>query len=229
MIGSNTYTLETNPVISGTATIQNDLILADNLIVRGNAYIGENGNDNITINGNLSLNNGLVYTGTVKPKRTIVLTSEGATLGNSGNATRTLIDGSGYSYYVLEYPYLTASANAYWSWIMPDSYDGGAIDISLYWNSGSASLNSANWAVETGSINEGIALGGSLTGTGSVLKASQGDSKMTVSELSIANPSWSGGNLTIFRVYRDLSTDTLAATANLIRVKLEYSVDNESD
>ena len=224
---SSTETLTNKTIYS--STMSGNMIVSDNLEANGNVTLGLVSADNITINGNLSINDGLLYTGAVKPKRTIVLTSEGATLGNSGNATRTLIDGTGYSYYVLEYPYLTSSANAYWNWIMPDSYDGGGIDVSIYWNSGGSSTNPAHWAVKTGSINEGTILGDTLSGTGNILKASQGDSKMTISNLSISSPGWSAGNLTIFRVYRDLNTDSLAATANLLRVKIEYSVNNESD
>jgi TM2 domain-containing membrane protein YozV len=227
LITSSSAETLTNKTIY-SSTMSGNMTVSDNLIANGNVTLGQTSADNITINGNLSINDGILYTGSIKPKRTIVLTSEGATLGTTGNATRTLIDGTGYSYYVLEYP-LTATGNAYWNWIMPDSYDGGTVDVSLYWNSGGSSTNSAHWAVATGSINEGTVLGSALSGTGNILKASQGDSKMTISNLSISNPGWSAGNLTIFRVYRDLNTDTLAATANLLRVKIEYSVNNESD
>lgn len=200
------------------------------------SWVSSNGNlthsGNIIIETDLSLKGELTYDGSTKPKRTIILTAEGAIPKSSGGALQTTTDVSSgaVTHYVLSYDSGTAEY-ASWSWIMPDSYDGGNINISLFWYA-SPTTGDVVWSAQTVGIADTESVDSPLGPAQTVTDSADGTTLgLVVSSITAYDPGWDGGDVVLFRMGRDATngSDTLSDDAHLLRVKIEYSVSTESD
>ncbi|MBF0244064.1 MAG: hypothetical protein HQL31_02165 [Planctomycetes bacterium] len=191
-----------------------------NLHVEGNVYFL----------GNLNLADGINYRGSGKPKRSIILTAAGAIPpGNSNGCEQALEDGSFHSYYTLSFDDST-DEYAYWHWIQPDSYDGGNINATLYWYAG-AGAGDAVWTLDTKGIADGEAIDAALGTVQSVTETTGAANIMNVTAFTAFSPGWVAGDYIIFKLARDADAvaDDMVGDGKVIKIKIEYSVNTETD
>jgi len=183
--------------------------------------------------GNLFVEGDIKYaTSSRKTYRSIILTSAGAVVPTSGGAAKTQVDGTNHSYYVLDFD-ATSDEASYWQWTMPDSYDGGTIDITYYWEAGSTSSDVV-WCFQTAGIqsNNTEDIDPSLSSAVCETDTAQGNANDLASvEETDATSGFVAGDYVSFKVFRDADngSDTMSGDARLVKVKIEYGVDQESD
>jgi hypothetical protein len=179
----------------------------------------------------------IVYPATDGPKRSIILTAAGAESPAANGAAQTKVTGTNHTYYVLDYDAAT-DESAYWHWTMPDSYDGGKIDITYYWEAASTSAETG-WCFQAMGITPNSAedIDTALSGAVCEVDTAQGNANdlASVTE-SQATSNFAAGEYVAFKVFRDADqstvgagNDDMAGDARLVKVKIEYSVNAESD
>ncbi len=186
----------------------------------------------IANSGNITVAGAIAYSGSGKPKRTIVLTADGATVPTTGGATQTKVDGTNHSYYVLDCND-SASNAAYWHWTMPGAYDAGTVNVTLYWEAAATSGNVV-WDIQTAGVSPNVAqnidptLGAAQAVTTTV---AAGANNLVTSVISNWTTGWHTGDYIVFKAYRDGAAvgDTMTGNARLVKVKIEYYASTESD
>lgn len=169
--------------------------------------------------------------------RSIVLTAAGGWPSTTaGSATNTKVEytTNDQDIYHLDFDQ-TTDENAQWTIVMPDSYDGGTITAQVYWTANSTSTNSVVWGVQGRAYADGDALDASW-GTAVTVTDANGSSANTLrissatSAITLAGTP-AGGQVAQIRVYRDADngSDTLAADARLIAIKIEYTTSSYND
>ncbi|MDD3007059.1 MAG: right-handed parallel beta-helix repeat-containing protein [Candidatus Pacebacteria bacterium] len=166
------------------------------------------------------------------PVRSLILTPSGATIPTSDGASQVKIDGANHTYYVLDFDD-SADESAYWHWTMPDSYDGGTIDVTYYWET-TATTGDTIWCFQTVGIepNNSEDIDTALSTAICETDTAQADANdlASVTE-SLAASGFVAGDYVAFKVYRDADdgSDTLVGDARLVKIKVEYHVNSESD
>jgi len=185
--------------------------------------------------------NNITYAATNGPKRSIILTAAGAEIPSSNGAAQTKVTGTYHTYYVLDFD-ATTDESAYWHWTMPDSYDGGAIDVTYYWESvttGATDTTDVGWCFQS----LGITANGNISVDSNFLSVTCEVDRAATTTLSLASvtetqatSNFTAGQYVAFKVFRDADqsivgagNDDMAGDARLLKVKIEYSVNAESD
>jgi len=174
--------------------------------------------------------NNITYAATNGPKRSIILTAAGAETPTSNGAAQTKVTGTNHTYYVLDFDTST-DESAYWHWTMPDSYDGGAIDITYYWEAAVTS-GTVSWCFQVVGIaaNSAEDIDTELSSAICEVDTAQGNANDVASVTETqATSNFAAGEYIAFKVFRDVSADNMAGDARLLKVKIEYSVNAESD
>jgi len=174
----------------------------------------------------------ITYSSSTGPVRSLILVPSGATIPATGGASQVKVDGTNQSYYVLDYDEAT-NESAYWSWTMPDSYDGGTIDVTYYWEA-AATSGDAIWCFQsvgiTSNNSEDIdsALGSAVCEADTAQVGANDLASVTETK---AVSGFAAGDYVAFKVYRDAAAggDSMSGDARLVKVKIEYHVNNESD
>ncbi|HEY5140848.1 MAG TPA: hypothetical protein VIJ25_16265, partial [Methylococcales bacterium] len=166
------------------------------------------------------------------PVRTLILTPSGATIPSLNGAAQVKVDGTNYAYYVLDFDADTAQST-FWSWTMPNSYDGGTVNVTYYWEA-AATTGSAVWCFQSIGVpangTQGVdsPLGAAVCAT----SAAPGSANYLTSVVqSNAVSNFAAGQYIAFKVYRDATnaSDTMTGNARLVKVTIGYHVNNESD
>jgi len=178
------------------------------------------------------------YAGDAQPKRSLVLTAQGA-VTDSGNTMPILTkSGTLTKYYTLDFDYSTSVDDvAYWNFVIPDSLASTPnLKIKVYWTAASGTaLNGVEWEVSVSGIaddevldsGQGMAavIEDQLTAVGDIMISDEG---------TISNADWSGGEFCIVKVVRDINGyggagGDLAQDAKLLMVKLEWPAASNTD
>jgi hypothetical protein len=118
---------------------------------------------------------------------------------------------------------------AEWTVTMPADYNGGTVTAVFYWTVNSTSTNSVVWGIQARAWGDfetidqpwgtAVEVTDAASGTANQVLVTNSTSAMTIAGTPAAN------KVVQFRVYRDPAnaSDTLAATARLISVKLTYT------
>ncbi|MCK4473933.1 hypothetical protein KAU40_01580 [Candidatus Parcubacteria bacterium] len=198
------------------------------LIVEGDVFIGENDTDFLKISGS-----NIEYTGAARPKRTIILTAAGAIIPSANGAAQTRIDGTNFSYYVLDFDQ-SADEKVYWEFVVPDSFDDSAVcKVIFYWTaSGGTNGYGVSWNIKSlgrendelldDTLGAALEIEDALTVANDIMVSTEGD----------LTHGWAAGDYAVIKVYRDVDGFTgtnLDADARLLKIKIEYSVTKESD
>lgn len=198
-----------------------------NMILTSNGLLGVGTltpSANLHVTGNSIFGSNILFSGPIKPKRSIIL--EAGSAFAAGNAQQTFNTGTYHSFSTVQFP-PSVSGNAYWHWIQQNAYDpGSTITVTLYWSS-TASSTTSNWTVSTSGVSLGGAIDGAYEGTNTSASTSSATANtMTGATFSAFDPGWARGDYIIFRVGRN-SNDS--GTAHLHFVKIDYSVSELSD
>jgi hypothetical protein len=174
----------------------------------------------------------IVYPAANGPRRSIILTAAGAETPTSNGAAQTKVTGTNHTYYVLDYDAAT-DESAFWHWTMPDSYDGGKVDITYYWEA-AATANNVIWCFQAVGIapNSAEDIDTALSSATCETDTAQGNANDLASATEVqATSNFAPGEYVAFKVYRDANAagDTMSGDARLVKVKIEYSVNAESD
>jgi hypothetical protein len=166
-----------------------------------------------------------------------VLTAAGAIVGPSSTACgggrcadQKRTDGTNFAYYTLDYDAAT-DESAYWQFVVPSSYTGTTVDVTLYWIA-NATTGSAVWGVATDSKVAGAAWDGALSAPGGGTAATAGTANVVnATTFTGLTSGWAVDEPAIFRVFRDAdnAADDLAVDAKIIQVKIEWTASAESD
>lgn len=170
-----------------------------------------------------------------KSSRTIILTAGGghpSTTNGCADPTKTEFATNDVDLVTLDFDQTTGE-NAQWTIVMPDSYDGGTITAIFVWTAASGS-GGVTWGLQgiayadSGAID--AAWGTAQEVNDTLLTADDVHITSATSAITLAG-SPAGGQLVQFRAYRDPAdaSDTLAADAKLISVKIEYGINKWSD
>ena len=222
-LGTN-YLFTTGSIVGGIGSIL------------GNQWVQTQQVGNTSHNIQLS-QSGLVYIGSARPKKSIILTAAGGWASSvSGCATNTKTSFiSGQSIYSLDFDQ-SGTEYAEWSITMPDSYDGGTVTSQIYWNYASGTSLSGNvvWGIQGICYNDTEAINQNFGTTQTIGDSGTAYNTLYISPVSSAitlagTPT--GGEFAQFRVYRDAGSviDTLNTDARLLAVKIEYTITQESD
>jgi uncharacterized protein YkvS len=179
----------------------------------------------------------ITYPATGGPKRSIILTAAGAETPTTNGAAQTKVDGTNHTYFVLDYD-ATTDESAYWHWTMPDSYNGGAIDITYYWEAAATSAE-VGWCFQAIGVqaNNAEDVDSALSSAVCEVDTAQANANdlALVTELQ-ATSNFAAGDYVSFKVFRDADqstvgagNDDMAGDARLVKVKIEYGVNAESD
>ena len=126
-----------------------------------------------------------------------------------------------------------ADEAAFWQWIMPDSYDDGTVDITYYWEAGATSSD-VIWCFQAAGVaaNNTEDIDPALSTAVCETDTAQGNANdlASVTETG-ATSSFAAGEYVTFKVFRDADAggDTMTGDARLVKVKIEYLVDQETD
>ena len=171
-------------------------------------------------------------TGTVALKTTkaVVLTAAGgtpATTAGSAAAAQVEAATNDVNYWVLDFDAST-DESAWWTFVLPDDYNGGTITATLYWTAASGTATHASyWGIAGYSFGNDdaidVAMGTAATGNDALIAA--GDvHTMAFGALTLGGTPAAGEMCTI-RLTRDANngSDNLAADARMMQLKLEYT------
>jgi hypothetical protein len=114
-----------------------------------------------------------------------------------------------------------------WDVAMPADWNGGTFTATFYWLAASASTNAVVWGLQGRAYADGDAIDQAFGAAAEVTDANNGNNLVNISAASaavtLAGASLAGGQHVQFRAYRlGSGADNLAATANLLEVRLTY-------
>lgn len=120
--------------------------------------------------------------------------------------------------------------NAEWTVIMPDNWDGLAINATFHWMANDATNNAVVWGIKARAYGDGDAIDQAYGAAATVtdLNGSAAYKKMAsaaTGDITVGGAP-AGGQMVQFRVYRDTAdgADTLDTDALLLGVKIEYEL-----
>ena len=166
--------------------------------------------------------------------KSIMLTAAGgAPLTTAGCADPTKVEAAtnDINYYVLDFDASTEE-HAFWSFCMPENWDGGTVNATFYWtNAGGMATETVVWGIAGGSWGDDdaidAALGTEITVTDTFL--AQGDLHISSESSAITIANAAAGEWVNIVVARKVGSDDLTGDARLIAVKLTYTIDQYSD
>lgn len=173
----------------------------------------------------------ITYSG-AQPKRTAILTAAGAIVAPAaGFADQVRTDGTNFSYYTLNFDQ-TAQEKAYWQFVVPSSYTGATVDVTIYWTS-AETAGDAVWRVATDSKAAGAAWDAVLSAPSTAPPATTSGTANAVNTTTITGVTsgWALDEPVVFELIRVAAdgSDTLAADAKVLQVKIEWTSATESD
>lgn len=188
--------------------------------------VTDDGDINIPTGRNITVNSAV-------PKRTLFLSAAGAyPATTTGCAAAALSEASTnkQNYYGLGFD---TSADEYccWTTVMPDNWDGGTVTAIFYWTATGGS-GDVNFAIQGRAYANDDAIDqayGTAVGVTDTL-ITAGDVHITAATGAVTiGGSPAGGQMVMWRVYRDVSEDNIAQDVLLLGVKIEYGVSAFSD
>lgn len=186
------------------------------------------GDLNLPTNGNIQVNS-------ADPSKTIVLPAPAMSpTTTAGCASVATIEAgtNDVDYKVLDFDQ-TTEENAFASFAMPDSWDGGTITASFIWTT-AASSGDVIWGIKGRSFANDDAIdqayGTDQTVTDTFIAAGDIHKSSYTSAMTFAG-SPAGGQLVQLKIYRDADAggDTLNGDARLIAVSIKYQLAKYSD
>ena len=157
----------------------------------------------------------------------------GAPLITAGSSDPTKIEfaTNDINTFVLDFDASTEE-HAFWSFPMPDNWDGGVVNAIFYWtNAAGLAAETVDWGIAGGSWGDSdaldAALGSEITTTDTFLAQDDLHISGASGDITIANAA--AGEWVNIVVARKVATDDLTGDARLMHVKLEYTIDAYSE
>ncbi len=129
------------------------------------------------------------------------------------------------NYFVVQFLQAVQSF-AEWDFAMPSDWDGGAVSAVVHWSAASASTNAVVWGVQGRAYADGAAIDQAFGAAVEVTDANHGADMLNISGVAAAiifAGAPAGGQHVQVRAYRlGSGADNLAATANLLEVRIVY-------
>ena len=153
----------------------------------------------------------------------IFLAATAFTPPTTNGAAASLVDGTNLSYPVLDFDQ-TTEEHADTSFQIPSTYGAGNITVDVWWTAaGGSAAETVDWEVNVQNVSNDEVWDGALTDVGSASDALTATGDI----LKVPMP-WSGtlptaGDVTRFRLSRDVASDNLAADARLLSVVVSFS------
>ena len=132
------------------------------------------------------------------------------------------------NFYYLGFPDGATTTFANWAIPMPADYNGGTITAVFYWVAGNASTNSVVWGLAARAYADSDVLDQAFGTQQQVTDANQANDDVNISAATPAitiGGTPAAGNFVQFRANRDPAnaSDTLAATAELLAIRITYT------
>jgi len=181
----------------------------------------------------------MTYASANKPRRSIILTAGGATIPSAGGAERAQTDGTNVSYWTLNFDNGGSQADeeAYWQFVVPDSFDDDDIFVTVYYipADGSTAGDTVEFNISFRAVGANLGesidaavASGTAIGADVILNATPNDELHATEEATVTAP-WTAGDLVIVKLIRDTSEDDMEEDAKVFAVKIEWKKDKDSD
>lgn len=168
----------------------------------------------------------------VKTIQSLFLTATGATPSTTGGAATPVqveLGTNDIDLWLMDFDAST-DESAQWTFAMPLNWDGGTVTAAFFWTANSTSTNSVVWGAQGRAFGDDVTLDQAMGTAQTVTDANTATANQL--HISSATPaitlagSPAGGQLVQIKAYRDADngSDTLAADARLIGIRLNYSV-----
>jgi hypothetical protein len=206
------------------------LASGDSLTVPGSLTVASGSADTTTLSST-----GTAYAGTARPVRTFALTPMGARLPASNAPTLSALSGN-FTYAALAYP-ATSDTDAYWELLVPDSYAASTnVLVTLYYPTDqdcTAGTCEVAWRYALDARGTGETFDSTVsTDFDTPESANATAGILNVSGVqTVSSAGWVDGKVPVLRITRVGSsvTDDHPGNARLVLVRLEWTVDSESD
>ncbi len=152
-----------------------------------------------------------------------VLTPAGAIIPVADGAAKTQIEGTNFSYFVLDFDQ-TSPEEAYWQFDIPPDFDATKnIVVTFTWKGIAAVAGDVKWGVSVAGRADGEVWDAAL-GAEQTVQPTVEDVITEISKDSVAAfaSGWVGGDTAIVKVRRVAGDDTLAEDARLLMVVISY-------
>ena len=152
-----------------------------------------------------------------------VLTPAGAIIPAADGGAKTQIEGTNFSYFVLDFDQ-TSPEEAYWQFDIPPDFDATKnIVVTFTWKGIAAVAGDVKWGVSVAGRADGEVWDAAL-GAEQTVQPTVEDVITEISKDSVAAfaSGWVGGDTAIVKVRRVAGDDTLAEDARLLMVVISY-------
>jgi hypothetical protein len=161
------------------------------------------------------------YSGAGKPPRLAVLTPGGAITPTVNGAFGTIIHTSNFSWFELRCA-PTGQAHAIWEFQTPEYYDGGTIDLNIFWK-GKGATGTVAWQANTlgRTINE--TWNSAKTAFGTAVSGTYGSAKVNKTTMT-GKPDFGADELAMVDIFRygDSGLDTMAGSVSILMVGIDF-------
>jgi len=157
--------------------------------------------------------------------RPINLTPAGATIPATNGAEQTQVNGTNFSYYVLNFDKAT-DEKAYWFFIVPEKYDGGNVVFNV-WCKTTVTTGNVMWVIKTVDVADGATFDSALSTTIAFdAKAVDGTAGDAFIASKTSDPGWTAGRYAIIELSRDAdnASDTADADVSVLMIEINYEV-----
>lgn len=165
----------------------------------------------------------LVSTGIADKTRHINLTPGGAVIPATSGCGTTQVNGTYKSYITADFD-KDADEWCFWTFVVPDQYDGGNCVFNV-WCKSTATSGDVHFVIYTGDVADAAtidaALGTTIALTHKTVDGTAGDAFVAT---ATADPGWTAGRLATIKLMRDISEDDAAADINVVLVEIEWEV-----
>jgi hypothetical protein len=152
-----------------------------------------------------------------------VLTPAGAIMPTVNPAEQHMIDGTNFSYYVLDFDQTTPEL-AYWEFAIPPDFNATKnIVVTFFWKAIAAVAGNVKWGVSVLGREDGEVWDAAL-GAEQTVQPTVEDviTEISVDSVAAFASGWAAGDAAIVQVRRVAGDDTLAEDARLLMVVISY-------
>jgi hypothetical protein len=190
---------------------------------------------NTTLAGRILFNKSgaIEYNGS-KPKRTIILTGGGATPNTASQSADTAgLGGTSALFKTNRLVYSPFAVNdAYWSFVVPNSFTGTSVDTQVVWYSKDLDTGTVSFDTQTAKLADNTAFTATSFGAYGSVQDTYTASGNTMITSSYKTPvSWTSGDIAYVRLQKNSTDagDTVSHDVNIVAVVVKYEAQTDSD
>jgi hypothetical protein len=232
--GDSVLNALTATVTTATSTVS-DTFTANTANILTNKVTDTVASGNTTLAGRILFNkNGALEYNGAKPKRTIILTGGGATPNTASQSADTAgLGGTSALFKTNRLVYSPFAVNdAYWSFVVPNSFTGTSVDTQVVWYSSDIDNGTVSFDTQTAKLADNTAFTATSFGAYGSVQDTYTASGNTMITASYKTPvSWTSGDIAYVRLQKNSTDagDTVSHDVNIVAVVVKYEAQTDSD